>query len=179
MKLSEFKAIIDVAYFYQDYQNFIEFAMGPWNNDPEVFIADRIGFKYLNTGPARIQGVDCSFMGSGEIGRNTELSIQLCYTYSLPQAKKPNNVYGTNGNKDYSYISTSSDTTNFVLKYRIQHLAKFDLDFTFWKTLGIGISGTYYSQMKNVDKFFYSFDKSNPNLSGTETLQLKYVHSYF
>lgn len=172
MKLAEFKALFDIAYFYQDYKNFIEFAMGPWNKDPDVFIANRMGFKYLNTGPARIQGIDCSFMGTGEIGRNTELTIQLCYTYSKPQAKEPDLIYGSEGSRTYSYISTSSDTTDYVLKYRIQHLAKFDLDFTFWKTLGIGFSGTYYSQMKNVDKFFYSFDKDNPTLSDFERMVL-------
>ena len=165
MKLAEFKAILDIAYFYQEYNNYIEFAMGPWNPDDKAPLGNRLGFRYLNTGPARIQGLDVSFMGTGLIGRQVELILAMSYTYSKPQAKEPNSVYYTLGQTDYSYQSTSSDTTNYILKYRIQHLAKFDLDFLFWKKLGLGFGGTYYSQMNNVDRFFKVFDVDNPILT--------------
>jgi hypothetical protein len=57
-------------------------------------------------------------------------------------------------NKPMTYISTSSDTTNYILKYRIQDLIKADLQLNVGK-ISLGIGGRYFGFMRNIDKFFY------------------------
>ncbi|MBO4481077.1 MAG: TonB-dependent receptor [Bacteroidales bacterium] len=154
---------IDVAFYHQNYKNYIEFAMGPWGNSDNVL--DNMGFIFLNTGPARISGVDFSLMGGGDISNNVALSLMLSYTYSNPVAKDRNLVYYTHRGRNYTFANSSSDTTRNVLKYRIEHMAKIDVEFTFWKKFRVGASASYYSAMKNVDKFFFDYDMDNPTLS--------------
>ncbi|MBP5710060.1 MAG: TonB-dependent receptor [Bacteroidales bacterium] len=170
-KDKRFWGMFDVAAFYQSYKNYIEFCMGPWG-DRGSFM-DRFGFRFLNTGPATITGVDANFMTGGTISDNVSYSISLSYNYNLPIAKNPDKAYYSNDGKEYTFNNTSSDTTRKVLKYRIEHMAKFDVEFTFWKQLSIGFTGSYYSAMKNVDKFFFSYDVENPNLSAVRIKQLR------
>ena len=170
-KDKKFVGMFDVAAFYQSYNNYIEFCMGPWG-DKGSFM-DRFGFRFLNTGPATITGVDANFMAGGEIAKNVDLNVTLSYNYNLPIAKDPNKAYYSKDGKEYTFNNTSSDTTRNVLKYRIEHMAKIDIEFTFWKKFSVGFSGTYYSAMKNVDKFFFSYDIENPNLSAVRIKQLR------
>ncbi len=167
----DFKGMIDLAFYRQYYDNYIEFCMGTWGTQGPV--QDRMGFKFLNTGSAIISGVDFNMMGEGKIRKNITYTLILSYTYSNPVAKKRDEVYYTYMNRDYTFLSTSSDTARSVLKYRIEHMAKFDLEFTFYKKISFGISGTYYSAMKNVDQFFFDYDIHNPNLSERRIRQLK------
>ncbi|MBO4232033.1 MAG: TonB-dependent receptor [Bacteroidales bacterium] len=166
-----FQGMIDIAGFYQSYKNYIEFCMGPWG-DRGSFM-DRFGFRFLNTGPATITGVDINFMAGGKISKNVEYSISMSYNYNLPLASNPDKAYYENDGKEYTFNNTSSDTTRRVLKYRIEHMAKFDVEFTFWKQLSVGFTGSYYSAMKNVDKFFFTYDVENPNLSSVRIKQLR------
>ncbi|MCQ2287046.1 MAG: TonB-dependent receptor [Bacteroidales bacterium] len=166
-----FKGMIDIAGFYQSYKNYIEFCMGPWGTSGSFM--DRFGFRFLNTGPATISGVDINFMAGGEISKNVEYSFSISYNYNNPIAKDPNRTYYTYLGKEYNFNNTSSDTTRKVLKYRIEHMAKADLEFTFWQKFSVGVTASYYSAMKNVDKFFFSYDVENPTLSATRIKQLK------
>lgn len=171
-KIAEsFLGAIDVALYHQNYKNYIEFAMGPWGNSDNVL--DNMGFIFLNTGPARISGVDFSLMGGGDISDKVAISLMLSYTYSNPVAKERNRVYYTHRGRDYTFANSSSDTSRSVLKYRIEHMAKIDVEFTFWKKFKIGASASYYSAMKNVDKFFFDYDMDNPNLSPMRRQMLK------
>ena len=56
-----------------------------------------------------------------------------------------------------SYASSGTDTTNYVLKYRFQHIAKIDLQVTY-KAFFIGGDIRYYSFMQNIDNIFYKFE---------------------
>ena len=56
-----------------------------------------------------------------------------------------------------TYVFSSTDTTNNVLKYRFQHIAKVDLQVTY-KRFSIGGSFRYYSFIQNIDKIFYLFE---------------------
>lgn len=162
---------VDVAFYYQNYKNYIEFAMGPWGNSDNVL--DNMGFIFLNTGPARISGVDFSLMGGGDISDKVAMTLMLSYTYSNPVCKDRNRVYYTHRGRDYTFANSSSDTSRNVLKYRIEHMAKIDVEFTFWKKFKVGASASYYSAMKNVDKFFFDYDVDNPNLSPMRRAMLK------
>jgi len=167
----DFKGIVDLALYRQDYDNYIEFCMGTWGTEGPV--QDRMGFKFLNTGSATISGIDFNLMGEGKISKSVTYTLMASYTYSNPVANKRNEVYYNYMNKDYSFVSTSSDTSRNVLKYRIEHMAKFDLEFMFYKKFSFGVSGTYYSAMKNVDLFFFDYDIYNPNLSARRIKQLR------
>ena len=170
-KVGQFKGMLDVAAFHQEYKNFIEFAFGNWGTTG-TFLHD-MGFMYLNTGPASITGVDMSLVGGGPISPKVDFQFMLSYTYSLPITKNKYDVYYTQLKEeqrgdstiitqhDYNFITTASDTTHSILKYRIQHTAKLDLAFTFWKKLGLNVSLAYYSAMKNVDNMFFTMDSKN------------------
>lgn len=156
-KIAKFVGFIDVCGYWQEYKNYVEFNAAQWGTSPDF--KKNMGFKFLNTGPARVRGVDITLTGEGKLAKDFTIGLLAGYTYSLPQSLDPKYVYHTDTtlNNTFNYIETSSDTTNYILKYRMQHIAKLDIQMT-WKRLGFGVSGRYYSFMKNIDKFFYNFD---------------------
>ncbi|MDP1621429.1 MAG: TonB-dependent receptor [Bacteroidales bacterium] len=154
-KFGKFGGMFDIAGFYENYENYVEFNFGYWGLNPNP--SKDVGFKFFNTGPARIYGIDASIAGEGDLTRNLKLSFILGYTYAIPQALDPNHVFyvnPNNANNSLTYLTTSSDTTDHILKYRVQGLLKADVQVT-WKQFSTGFNGRYYSYMKNIDKFFY------------------------
>lgn len=159
-KIKKFGMMADFALFYEDYWNYVEFNFGIWGHGPSF--QKNMGFKFLNTGPARIYGLDLTLAGEGKLARNLELSTLVGYTYNVPQAMEPNMVYYTNPGPpkvDYTYQNTSSDTSGNVLKYRIQNLVKADFQFTYRKRFSAGITGKYFGYMKNIDVFLEYLDE--------------------
>jgi len=59
-----------------------------------------------------------------------------------------------------TYRSTSSDTTDNILKYRFEHLTKVDINIVYKKII-FGVSYRYNSFMKNLDKIFIDLDKNS------------------
>lgn len=156
-KKNKFRGSIDVAAFWQEYANTIEFTFGIWDKriDPAGNEELVIGFKYINTGDTRVSGFEASLVGEGEISKNFRIDILGGYTYVLPQAVNPDEVFAIDSNQnDMSYILSSTDSTNNVLKYRFQHIAKVDLQLTY-KAFSIGGSWRYYSNMQNIDEVFH------------------------
>ncbi|MCK9204596.1 MAG: TonB-dependent receptor [Bacteroidales bacterium] len=153
-KFGKFAGLADLAAFYEDYDNYVEFNFGNWgmSTRPEK----NMGFKFFNTGPARIYGLDFTFNGEGNIYRNLGLGVMVGYTYSIPQSKDPNYVFYRDKKNAYTYLSTSSDTSGYILKYRVQSVLKADVQLT-WKKFSTGFGGRFYGFMKNIDKFFYDF----------------------
>ena len=171
-KIGNFLGYVDFAVFQQEYKNFIEFTFGQWKyvrplasfEDLPRFqndLTNSIGFKSVNTGRAKIKGAEFSVMGEGKIGQ-VKLQLLAGYTYTLPVSTSPDFVYGKPSNgaepslkipATYSYITTSSDTTNNILKYRMQHLVRADIAAT-WKFLLLGVSARYNSYMQNIDRAF-------------------------
>jgi iron complex outermembrane receptor protein len=168
------RGMFDVCYFHQDYSNYIEFSMGPWGKTQSNPVK-RIGYKFLNIGPAKVNGIDLSFMGEGKISKNVHYTFMTSYTWSNPTTKNKDYIFHTELNFDpnngdtlktnYSFASTSTDTTRNVLKYRIEHMVKLDLEFTFFKKFAVGGTFNYYGAMRNVDKFMFDYDTDNPNLT--------------
>ncbi|OQA93341.1 MAG: Vitamin B12 transporter BtuB precursor [Bacteroidetes bacterium ADurb.Bin234] len=159
-KLLNFKGFIDVAGYYQRYNNYVEFFLGPWlTREQELNPLKRYGFKFFNTGPARIAGVDLSVGGEGKMGKQVKYTLLINYAYSNPKVLDTGFVFTETATKAYTYINTSSDTNGQIMKYRIEHILKADLDFKFFDMFSIGVSTQFYSLMKNVDKFFYELDR--------------------
>jgi outer membrane cobalamin receptor len=154
-RVGKFAGMVDLAGFYEDYDNYVEFNFGYWGFNPDV--TKDVGFKFFNTGPARIYGIDASIAGEGDLAKNLNLGVMLGYTYSVPQSLDPNYVFYVDPNKpqnSLTYLFTSSDTAGHILKYRVQSLLKADVQVT-WKRFSTGFGVRYYGFMKNIDKFFY------------------------
>jgi outer membrane cobalamin receptor len=158
-KIANFVGFADVVGFMQDYENYVEFNFGLWGKSPDF--TKNAGFKFFNTGPARIYGIDCTLVGEGEIVHNLGLNVLFGYTYSVPQAKDPDyQFYQSSNPHDYNtYRKSSSDTNGHILKYRIQSLLKANAELTY-KKFSTGFSIRYYGFMKNIDKFFIDYDKA-------------------
>jgi iron complex outermembrane receptor protein len=177
-KFGKFIGMADISGFLENYKNYIEFNFGDWGNS---LLNQSLGFKFMNTGPARIYGVDMSVGGEGRIARNLYFSMLLGYTYSMPTALNPNEVYysikqaNTGNTISYTYLNTSSDTKGDILKYRIQSLFKSDLQLTFKKQFGIGFSGNYYGYMKNIDVFLDELD--TPKLMNSGIIKYREEHN--
>jgi iron complex outermembrane receptor protein len=173
--LFDFRGMFDIALFNQEYDNYIEFAMGVWGRDKMASIMDRIGFKYLNIGKARIQGIDFTFAGEGKISRFVNYTLSVGYTFSHPVTLDPTYVYYTDTatKREFTFLDSSYDTTRNVLKYRIEHMFKADIAFIIYKKWILGVSFNYYSAMKNVDQFFFTYDVDNPKISDMQRKALK------
>ena len=171
VKIGEWKGMLDVAAFVNQYSNMMEFSfiyfnpisqlpLNPINPSPEDIqfltngqynVADWVGFQAQNAEKARITGLDISFNSSGKLGP-VELISLLGYTYMNPISL----------NNDPLYIANYSDSTTNMLKYRFKHLAKADIEANY-KKISLGFSCRYSSFMRNIDRTFE--DDLDPSLT--------------
>ena len=168
VKIGDWKGFIDVAAFMMQYNDMMEFSFGKWGGDDEGQLFG-FGFKSVNIGNSRIQGVEVSIAGEGQIGK-TKIQLLGGYTYTNPYIEDTHHqydefiTYKTEFNPDLgtmdtvavsnpiSYHTTSSDTSG-VLKYRYKHLAKFDINLERNRTV-TGFSLRFNSKMDNIDIAF-------------------------
>ena len=151
VKIGNWKGLLDVSGFINQYDNMMEFTFGfylPDSIPPSVnpvkpgYIGKWLGFRAENAEKARISGLEFSFSSEGKIG-NVELQSLIGYTYMNPISL----------NSDSIYRSTFSDSGTTLLKYRFKHLAKADVQAT-WKDFSLGFSMRYNSVMSNIDAAF-------------------------
>ena len=155
-KIGDCMGYLDLAGFQQNYHNTIEYLFGPWNQNISLF-----GFKFVNTGDSRVNGADISLACSTpEKNKNFGITALAGYTYIDPVSLTPNYVYahtkgipGSTADTNYSYKSTSLDTTGNVLKYRFRNMIKLDVEARIRK-FALGVSYRFYSRMQNIDKAF-------------------------
>jgi outer membrane receptor protein involved in Fe transport len=82
LKFGKLFGYIDVAGFWQEYQNTIEYMFGVWKELTSAqALASSAGFKFLNTGNSRVLGIDASFTGMAKIGKKSELTFMAGYNY--------------------------------------------------------------------------------------------------
>lgn len=161
-KIGNFLGFIDIAAFQQEFENYIEFTFGQWAT-PAIDNLFGFGFKSVNTGSSKVTGAELSVMGEGKIG---QVLIQTLagYTYTLPVSTSPDYVYARSlnfGNSPVMYTNTSSDTTRNILKYRMLHVVRFDVQAT-WKKMALGVSYRYNSHMMNIDNAFEFLEANLP-----------------
>lgn len=154
-KISNWAGYLDVAFFWTEYENMMEFVFDTRVPDTAniVFLGDYAqyaGFRSENVENARINGIDASIVGSGKLGK-VNMTVLAGYTYMNP----------VSFNADSSYLANLTDTTSNMLKYRFNHLAKADIQFDYkkWST---GISFRYNSFMVNIDRSFYNLEIQTP-----------------
>lgn len=180
-EVGRFRGFIDAAVFYQEFDNYIEFTFGPWGtyvlevgdqNYIDPFNIERIiGFQSVNTGKASVKGLDWSIVGEGALGQ-IDLKLLMGYTYVLPQSLDPDYEYAVPEIKeivgdnypqssplftDITYNNTSSYNGYNLLKYRVEHMAKVDVQATY-KKFSFGTSVRMNTPIKNIDKTFIVLD---------------------
>jgi iron complex outermembrane receptor protein len=148
-KIGKWKGYADLALFIMEYQDMMEFTFSQWD-DQEEGVIPGLGFKSINIGETRISGTEFTIVGTGKI-RDVEINFLGGYTYIKPISLEPNKIL--NNDESLNYISSSSDTSNLILKYRYEHLAKIDVEIKHQKS-SLGVSLRYNSFMQNIDGFF-------------------------
>lgn len=173
-----FYGYLDVAAFKQEYQNTIEYLFGFWDPTYSFAIA---GFKFLNTGDSKVLGIDASWAGFANLGANAQFSFIVGYNYILPTTTQPDLVfaqdYNPGGTGNFSYNSTSLDSTERILKYRFLHSLKADVELNLFHKLSIGGSAKYFSRIENLDRAIADFEQATANTGGS-IQEVRYMDYY-
>lgn len=129
-----FNAFVDVAAFYQQFKDMMEFNFVPGAGK---YIIEA---KSLNVGSTEIIGAELTLMGEGKIAKKFPSTITFGYTFIQPKFKNydPTNK-SDNGIADYN-----------ILKYRFRHLVNGTWDVSFGG-FDFGTTIQYFSAMENYD----------------------------
>ncbi len=156
-KIGSWLGFIDMAAFWTEYAQMMEFNFGIYLPADSTIgqVAnpqDYLGFKSINVGDTRINGIDLSVMGQGKMLGTTSKFI-LGYTYMNPTLLNP----------DSAIISNISGSTR-TLKYRYRHSVKFDIENSY-RRMTLGTTVLYNSFMQNIDEVFTN-SKPDENVFG-------------
>lgn len=157
-RLGGFEGYLDLAYFWSEYQDMMEFTFGRYGPPtPPMF---GFGFQSVNIGNTQITGFDIGLAGGGSIGR-VPVSMFCGYTYIDPIQ------LDFDAAKD-----TLKNSANYnILKYRYKHLFKGDIEVNPGKFM-LGFSARYNSFMENIDAVF----ESDATLPGVK--HYREIHDY-
>jgi iron complex outermembrane receptor protein len=134
-RFGNWSGFIDFAGFWTEYRNMMEFTFGIYLPDSNsIPTLKDLGFKSINIGTARINGIDFTINGKGKAGI-AGFSYFAGYTYMNP-------------------LDLSSDSLGpQILKYRYRHSAKGDFGMTV-KKFNAGITISYQSFIERIDEAF-------------------------
>ena len=178
LKFGGLYGYIDVAGFWQEYQNTIEYMFGIWNELTSVeSMGSSAGFMFLNTGDSRVVGIDASFTGFAEFKNDSKMMFLMGYNYIVPKTLTPDYVYAIDSNqRQFSYNSTSLDGSQGILKYRFLHNVKLDCEYTWKDKLSVGVSAKYFSKIVNMDAIIKDFEEFTTDVEVLQDLQ--YMNFY-
>lgn len=164
VKIGQFMGYVDLAGFYQRFNNTIEFTFAQWGMATDPLFG--LGFRSINIGRSQVWGVDFSIMGQGKFTKDLTMNVLIGYTYTNPKVLDPVKPYAYLINEfgDTTNVLTNKSTSDTInnpkgdlLKYRFEHLVRADVEFIY-KKLMIGASLRYNSMMRNIDNAFYQFE---------------------
>jgi iron complex outermembrane receptor protein len=162
LKLGGVMGYLDIAGFWQEYQNTIEYMFGIWKpfTSPET-MSSGAGFMFLNTGKSQVLGIDASFAGQANFSKKSSVTFLLGYNYIVPTTLTPNFEYAKDSDgRVFSYNTTSLDPKQKILKYRFLHNVKLDAEYTYNKKFSFGMSGKYFSKIVNMDAIIEDFEQT-------------------
>jgi len=166
-KFAKYYGYIDIALFYQEYNNTIEYLFGFWDS---TYTFATAGFKFVNTGNSKVTGVDISMTGQIKVNEKFSINTLFGYNYVLPVTLDPEYVFAKDfnpsGAKDFSYESTSVNPDRNILKYRFLHTVKADLEFNY-NGFSMGVSLKYFSKIENLDKAIFDFEDATLATGGS------------
>ncbi len=165
-KINKWNGYADLALFWTEYNNMIEFMFDYHNPDTMTLIAfpdtaynyflNWIGFRAENVCKARIYGIDFTVTGEGKFF-GLPATLLAGYTYTNP-------IDISNNERQNKNLKTTSKD---ILKYRFYHNVKFDFELTY-KKITFGMNSEYASNIVNIDK---AFEDSLRYPNGTPILQ--------
>jgi iron complex outermembrane receptor protein len=138
VKFLGWNGYIDVAGFWTQYYDMMEFTFGIFVPKDSAIDIKWVGFKSMNVGRARITGIDITFTGDGRIW-NIPTTVLLGYTYTNPI--------------DLSGDTVTKSTSSNVLKYRYYHSIKGAVEMALGR-FHVGASVLFASKIINIDKAF-------------------------
>ncbi|PKP32411.1 MAG: hypothetical protein CVT99_05160 [Bacteroidetes bacterium HGW-Bacteroidetes-16] len=166
-KFKNYYGYLDMALFYQEYDNTIEYLFGFWDS---TYIFAPAGFKFVNTGKSKITGIDISVNGQARFGKYYEINTMFGYTYVMPVTLQPDYIfahdYNPGGHTEFSYESSSVNPSKRILKYRYLHTLKADIEFVY-KNLSMGSSVRFFSKTENLDRAIFDFEDATVSTGGT------------
>jgi iron complex outermembrane receptor protein len=178
LKLGGVMGYLDIAGFWQEYQNTIEYMFGIWKpfTSPET-MSSGAGFMFLNTGKSQVLGIDASFAGQANFSKKSSVTFLLGYNYIVPTTLTPDFEYAKDSvGRVFSYNTTSIDPKQKILKYRFLHNVKLDAEYTYNKKFSFGLSGKYFSKIVNMDAIIEDFEQTTIDV---DILQdLRYMDYY-
>ena len=142
-KIGKWQGLIDLAGFWTEYDNMMEFQAAREIN--RQFFNIPVAFQVQNVGNTRITGVDISLMGQGNIGK-VAVSLLAGYLLLNPEYK---NFQDSSVQEDIALFASSDQN---VLKYRNRHTVKLDAQATYQK-FSLGTTVQYLSFMESIDRF--------------------------
>ncbi len=166
-------SFFDIAGFWQEYQNTIEYMFGIWKplTTPEA-LGSSAGFMFLNTGNSRVKGIDASLAGTIAIGKKSDLTFLAGYNYILPTTLSPDYLYATDSlNRKFTYNTTSLDSASRILKYRFLHNVKMDFEYVYNKVFALGFSAKYFSKIVNMDAIIKDFEQLTQDVDVLQDIQ--------
>ena len=189
-KFGPITGTLDVAAFYTEYRNMIEYQFGLFRNsdftminsmDDVVSEAQKmiddikttkslsnagigIGAQFVNVNHARIYGCEVSTAGKVDIRKEMGLRYSIGYTFTEPEDM--DNAKRIEEEKTYTdplQMKNKSNDSKY-LKYRNKHSFKTTIDYNY-KWLSLGINMMYRSKMLAVDYIMVDErEKAEPDL---------------
>jgi outer membrane receptor protein involved in Fe transport len=170
VRLKNWRISPDIAFFWQDFEDMVEFVFGFWEH-PYFNDSIYLGFSSQNIADAKIFGWEINVNGEGKIG-NVALTFMVGYTYNYAANAAEDERLNSFGNvfvnsfrafriRDEDHLSfipgiTQDNVLNGMLRYRFRHTLKFDIGADIQKfTLGLNVR--YYSYIDRVDEIFKVF----------------------
>ncbi|MES2621379.1 MAG: TonB-dependent receptor [Bacteroidota bacterium] len=170
IQVKQWKLGLDLAFFWQEYRNYIEYNVGVWDNkysngEPifpdslELFPGRVVGPKPLNIENARTAGYEIGLLSSGKIGP-VGINIVSGYTYTFPSKRDTDtgSAHYSTGEfiKDafaFNGKRVGPEDTGKILAFRIRHLVRADIELTYWKAY-LGATFYYASTPEKVPAFY-------------------------
>jgi len=156
IKLYQWKALLDMAIFWQEFENFVEYRFGLYPNMDEfgkpIFpnqAASVNGLKPFNVENARIPGYEISLKTDGKLGA-LGITTQIGYMYHWPanlDSVSVNKSPSATIKDSYRYMTKRVEENNSdkILFYRSRHLLRGDVELQFKKLFWGG--AFYYTSL--------------------------------
>ncbi len=163
-KIGRLSGYADVAGFYTEYRNMIEFNIGFFNSSDNTMINSvpdlyslvlngqslAVGAQFHNVSKAQIYGAELSTNGMYDINPNTKLYYNLGYTFINPiDADYKENNAREDAYTDPMQMKSKSNSSKY-LKYRPKHTFKMSADIQ-WKRISFGANLNWRSKILAVD----------------------------
>ncbi len=155
-RISSFEGFVDVAAFWSEYQDMMEFNVR--------FEGLSAGFQSNNVGNTVIKGVEIGVNGRGSLF-GIPTTVVSGYTFIDPQFQQFNlkgkdlpinfNASEVPVGQLNARLSTSDEN---ILKYRFRHTAKVDVESKVTPRVSFGIALFYNSYMEAIDQAFVEFE---------------------